>query len=103
MIPASAAAWNSGDTRCWIKESWTAGSFSGCLLSMNMVAGRRSFSSSSLYGGREGGRAGGEGGQAGREGGQAGREGGQAGREGGREGRWEGGREGRWEGWREGR
>ena len=37
IILASAAAWKSGETRFWMKESWMAGSFSGWLRSMKMV------------------------------------------------------------------
>ena len=48
MMPASAHAWKSGETRCWMKESWTAGSFSGWRRSMKMVCGRLRASSSSL-------------------------------------------------------
>lgn len=50
MIPASAQDWYIGETRCWMKESWMAGSFSWCLRSMNMVPGRPRAVSSSLWG-----------------------------------------------------
>ena len=53
MIPASAQAWKSGETRFWMKDSWTAGSFSGVLRSMKIVGGSPRVVSSSLCEERE--------------------------------------------------